>query len=138
MTTTTLDPSPRLMPAAPAPGGAGDRELVIQPKRGWIAIDWAEMFRYRELLFFLVWRDVKVRYKQSILGVAWAVIVPVMNMLIFTVIFHVVLGIGKDMTGDDGHLIPYAIFVYTALLRGSCSATRCPAAACRWSASSTC
>ena len=100
----------------PASAQSSTQELIIQPKRGWIAIDWAEMYRYRELLAFLVWRDVKVRYKQSILGVAWAVIVPVMNMLIFTVIFHMILNIGKDMKSDSGALIPYAIFVYTALL----------------------
>jgi lipopolysaccharide transport system permease protein len=91
-------------------------ELVIQPRRGWIAVDWAEMFRYRELLGFLIWRDVKVRYKQSVLGVAWAVIVPVLNMLIFTVIFNVLFRFGKDMKSPDGRLIPYAIFVYSALL----------------------
>ena len=91
------------------------KELVIQAKKGWIAIDWAEMFHYRELLAFLIWRDVKVRYKQSVLGVAWAVIVPVMNMLIFTVIFHVLFHLGKDMQAN-GKLIPYAIFVYVALL----------------------
>ncbi len=91
------------------------KDLVIQAKKGWIAIDWAEMFHYRELLAFLIWRDVKVRYKQSVLGVAWAVLVPLMNMLVFTVIFHVVLGIGKDMT-VAGRPIPYAIFVYIALL----------------------
>ncbi len=92
------------------------QDLVIQPKKGWIAIDWSEMYRFRELLFFLVWRDVKVRYKQSVLGIAWAMIVPILNMLVFTVIFHVVLGIGKDMKSSSGQLIPYAIFVYTALL----------------------
>jgi lipopolysaccharide transport system permease protein len=97
-------------------GGAASQELVIQPKKGWIAIDWAEMIHFRELLYFLVWRDVKVRYKQSVLGIAWAVLVPVMNMLMFTVIFHVLLKIGKDMKTPDGRLIPYAIFVYAALL----------------------
>jgi lipopolysaccharide transport system permease protein len=91
-------------------------ELVIQPRRGWIAVDWKEMLRYRELLGFLIWRDVKVRYKQSVLGVAWAVIVPVLNMLIFTVIFHVLFRLGRDMKSPDGRLIPYAIFVYSALL----------------------
>jgi lipopolysaccharide transport system permease protein len=91
-------------------------ELVIQPRRGWIAVDWAEMIRFRELLGFLIWRDVKVRYKQSVLGVAWAVIVPVLNMLIFTIIFNVLFRLGKDMRSPDGRLIPYAIFVYSALL----------------------
>ena len=97
-------------------GGAQSsvQELIIQPKRGWIAIDWAEMYRYRELLGFLVWRDVKVRYKQSILGVAWAVLVPLLTMVINVVIFHMILGLGKDIQSTTGQLIPYAIFVYTA------------------------
>lgn len=92
------------------------QDLVIQAKKGWIAIDWAEMYRYRELLLFLIWRDVKVRYKQSVLGAAWAIIVPLLNCLIFTVIFHVLFGIGQDMKDAAGNLIPYAIFVYAALL----------------------
>ncbi len=104
-------------PTAALPGNRpGSAELVIQPSRGWIAIDWKEMLHYRELLFFLIWRDVKVRYKQSVLGIAWAVLVPLLNMLIFTVIFHVLLKIGRDMATPDGRLIPYSIFVYSALL----------------------
>lgn len=109
---TVADPT--LLPAAGDPYVPQD--LVIQAKKGWIAIDWAEMYRYRELLLFLIWRDVKVRYKQSVLGAAWAVIVPLLNMLIFTVIFHVLFGIGKDMKTPAGQLVPYAIFVYAALL----------------------
>lgn len=59
-------------------------ERVIQPRSGWIAIDWKEMFAYRDLLFHLVWRDVTVRYKQTVLGPAWAVLQPLILMLIFT------------------------------------------------------
>jgi lipopolysaccharide transport system permease protein len=92
------------------------QELVIQPRKGWIAIDWAEMFRYRELLGFLIWRDVKVRYKQSVLGIAWAVLVPFLNMLVFTIIFNGIFHLGKDLTTPDGKLLPYAILVYAALL----------------------
>jgi lipopolysaccharide transport system permease protein len=103
---------PKLFAAEPA---YVPQDLVIQAKKGWIAIDWAEMYRYRELLYFLIWRDVKVRYKQSVLGVAWAVIVPVLNMLIFTVIFNVLFHLGRDMSAG-GRMIPYAIFVYAALL----------------------
>jgi lipopolysaccharide transport system permease protein len=84
-------------------------ETVIRPRAGWIAIDWRELWASRELLAFLVWRDVSVRYKQTVLGVAWAVLQPVFTMLIFTVIF--------------GHLakmpsqgIPYPLFVYAGLL----------------------
>jgi lipopolysaccharide transport system permease protein len=91
-------------------------ELIIRPRRGWIAIDWAEMSRFRELLYFLIWRDVKVRYKQSVLGVAWAVIVPMLNMLIFTIIFNVLFHLGRDMKSSDGRLIPYTIFVFAAQL----------------------
>src|ERR1700712_2352192 len=92
------------------------QELVIQPRKGWIAIDWAEMFRYRELLGFLIWRDVKVRYKQSVLGIAWAVLVPFLNMLVFTVIFNGIFHLGKDLKTPEGRLLPYAILVYAALL----------------------
>jgi lipopolysaccharide transport system permease protein len=91
-------------------------ELVIQPKTGWIAIDWAEMAHYRELLYFLIWRDVKVRYKQSVLGVAWAVLVPVLNMLVFTIIFNGIFHLGRNLKTPDGRDLPYAILVFAALL----------------------
>jgi lipopolysaccharide transport system permease protein len=90
--------------------------LVIQPKKGWIAIDWAEMAHYRELLYFLIWRDVKVRYKQSVLGVAWAVLVPVLNMLVFTTIFNGIFHLGRNLKTPDGRDLPYAILVFAALL----------------------
>lgn len=84
-------------------------ELVIEPRRGWIGIDWAELARHRELLYFLVWRDVKVRYKQTVLGVAWAVLQPVFGMVVFTVIFG-----GLAKMPSEG--MPYAVFVYAGLL----------------------
>ena len=84
-------------------------ETVIRPRHGWIAIDWAELWEARELLYFLVLRDITVRYKQTVLGVAWAVLQPLFSMLIFTVIF------GKlAKLPSDGH--PYAVFVYAGLL----------------------
>lgn len=58
-------------------------EIVIRPRKGWIGIDWAELVRYRELLSYLVWRDVKVKYKQALLGVAWSVILPLMSLAIY-------------------------------------------------------
>ena len=61
--------------------------MVIRPRSGWIAVDWRELWEARELLYFLVLRDVKVRYKQTVLGVAWAVLQPFFTMLVFTVIF---------------------------------------------------
>lgn len=86
-------------------------ELVIQPRRGWSGIDWRELVRYRELLFFLVWRDVKVKYKQAILGVAWAVFVPVLSMAIYTVVGNFA-GFNKRTGGD----VPYAVYIYAGLL----------------------
>jgi lipopolysaccharide transport system permease protein len=84
-------------------------ELVIRPRSGWVAVDWNELLSFRELLFFLVWRDVKVRYKQTVLGAAWAVLQPLFTMMIFTVIFGRVAGI---KSGD----VPYPVFVFAALI----------------------
>jgi len=78
---SNLQASPSTLPVDPSPEL---EELVIAPRKGWIAVDWAEMWRCRELLLFLVWRDVKVRYKQTVLGVVWAVIQPLLATLIFT------------------------------------------------------
>lgn len=58
-------------------------EIHIRPRRGWIGVDWAELVRYRELLSYLVWRDVKVKYKQAMLGVAWGVILPLISLAIY-------------------------------------------------------
>ena len=94
---------------APEPSSGEFAELVIRARPGWIAVDWAELVRARELLFFLVWRDVKVRYKQTVLGAAWAVIQPLATMLIMTVIFGRFAGI---KTGD----LPYPVFVFAGLI----------------------
>ena len=62
--------------------------LVIDTeKKGWRLIDWRELWQYRDLFLFLVWRDIKTRYAQSILGVGWAVIQPVFSMIVFTIVF---------------------------------------------------
>src|SRR5262249_54146339 len=86
------------LPSPPAPrfskfaflGGAMSTtfELTIRPRRGWQAIDFREIFLYRELLAFLVWRDVKIRYRQTLLGGLWAVLQPLTAMLIFAFIFN--------------------------------------------------
>src|SRR3954468_19525487 len=86
-------------------------ELVIQPRRGWIAVDWRELWRSRELLYFLVWRDIKVRYKQAVLGLAWAVLQPAVQMLVFTLIFGVAAGFRKSLPN-----VPYSVFVLSGLL----------------------
>jgi lipopolysaccharide transport system permease protein len=84
-------------------------ETIVRPRPGWIAIDWKELWESRELLYFLVWRDIAVRYKQTVLGVVWAIIQPVFSMLIFTVIFGKLAKLPSDGS-------PYAIFVYAGLL----------------------
>jgi lipopolysaccharide transport system permease protein len=89
-------------------------ELIIEPRSGLIAVDFRELWRHRELLYFLMWRDVKVRYKQTVLGVAWAVLVPVLSMLVFTVIFGNFAGL-KD-TLPAGLQNAYPVYVYAGLL----------------------
>ena len=71
----------------------------------------AELFRYRELFYFFTWRDIKVKYKQSLLGFAWAILQPLLLMVIFTVFFGTFLGVG-DKVGT----IPYALFNYSGLM----------------------
>lgn len=83
---------------------------LIRPTPGWRLIDLGEIWRYRELLFFLTWRDVKVRYKQTVLGAAWAVIQPVMTMIVFSIFFGRLGGMGQHASAA------YPIFVYAALL----------------------
>ena len=83
--------------------------LVIQPPRGWIPIDFRELWNYRELIYFFVWRDIKVRYKQTALGAAWAIIQPFVTMIVFSIFF----GKLAKMPSDG---IPYPIFTYCALL----------------------
>lgn len=84
-------------------------QTIIEPPSGWIDLGFRELWRYRELLYFLAWRDVKVRYKQTLLGAAWAIIQPVTAMIIFSIVF----GRLADMPSDD---VPYPIFVYAGLL----------------------
>ena len=88
----------------------GHVEVIrIEPSRGWVSLQLKELWAYRELLYFLIWRDVKVRYKQTALGVGWAIIQPVFTMIVFSVFFG---RLGK--IPSDG--IPYPIFAYAALV----------------------
>ena len=82
---------------------------IIEPKKGWIPIDLGEIWKYRELLYFLTKRDIKVRYKQTVLGGLWAIIQPLFTMIVFTLFFGKLAKIPSDG-------IPYPIFVYTGLL----------------------
>jgi lipopolysaccharide transport system permease protein len=72
-------------------------------------IDWAELWAYRDLFYYLIWRDIKTRYAQSILGVGWAIIQPVFRMIVFTIVFG-------NLAQIDSDGVPYAIFTYTALV----------------------
>ncbi len=82
---------------------------VIERKPGWRFIDLGELWRYRELLFFLTWRDVQVRYKQTVLGAAWAVLQPLATMIVFSIVFS---RLAAAPTSD----IPYPLFVFAGLL----------------------
>lgn len=97
-------------------------ETIIRSRRGWVAIDWLELWDRRELLQSLVYRDVQVRYKQTVLGFAWAILQPVLSMMIFTFIF----GRFAKIPSEDA---PYALFVYCGLLPWTFFSTGVAAAA---------
>src|SRR5215207_3208366 len=86
-----------------------DRVTIIEPPSGWRLLDVRELLAYRELLTALTMRDIKIRYKQTLLGSAWAIIQPVMMMVVFSIFFG-----GLAKMPSDGY--PYPIFVYAALL----------------------
>jgi lipopolysaccharide transport system permease protein len=106
MTTTTAPPD-----VAPASSSSDASNVVevIRPTRGWAALDLRRLWEYRELLAFLTWRDIKVRYKQTILGASWAVLQPFCTMVVFSLFFGKLAGLGSDG-------VPYPIFAYTALV----------------------
>ncbi|HET6318661.1 MAG TPA: ABC transporter permease, partial [Chloroflexota bacterium] len=83
--------------------------MVVEPSRGWRAFDLRELWRYRELVYFLAWRDVKVRYKQTAFGVGWVLLQPLIAMAIFSFFF----GRLAHMPSDG---LPYPLFAYTGLL----------------------
>jgi lipopolysaccharide transport system permease protein len=95
-----------------APQHGAEKEmpvLIIRPSRGWSALNLADMWHYRELIYFLTWRDMKVRYKQTVLGAAWAIIQPFCTMVVFSIFFGRLAGIPSEG-------LPYPIFAYCALL----------------------
>src|SRR5438445_2948425 len=89
--------------------------LSIRPSGGWVALNLWELWAHRELLYFLTWRDIKVRYKQTALGAAWAIMQPLLTMLMFTLIFGKLGKLPPDTT-PDGTLIPYSLFTLAALV----------------------
>lgn len=84
-------------------------QIVIEPENGWQLIDWRELLEYRDLFYFLVWKNVKVLYKQTVLGFSWAIIRPVFSMIVFSLVFGKLAKISSDGA-------PYPIFAYAALL----------------------
>jgi lipopolysaccharide transport system permease protein len=88
---------------------AVQRHLRIEPARSWQGLQLAELWRYRELLYFFVWRDIKVRYKQTVLGALWAIIQPLAGTALFTLFFGRLGGLSKQVEGS------YPLFVYVGL-----------------------
>jgi lipopolysaccharide transport system permease protein len=97
------------LPSRHAPQLPDKPLFVVEGRKAGVGIDLKELWAHRELLYFLVWRDVKIRYKQTLLGAAWAIIQPLLTMLVFTFIFGKVAKI-------DSNGIPYPVFAYAALL----------------------
>jgi lipopolysaccharide transport system permease protein len=95
---------------------ADANKVLIKPQRGLVGLDLRELFRFRELIFFLTWRDILVRYKQTLLGGTWAIIQPVLQMLILNVLFG-------DIAGLTSGGIPRPLFTYSALLPWNLFAT---------------
>lgn len=86
-----------------------ENSLIIKPPKGYLRIDFKELWKYRELLIFLVWRDIKVRYKQTMVGAGWAIIQPLFQMIVFTIFFGRIAKVPSDN-------LPYPIFSYSGLL----------------------
>jgi len=83
--------------------------VIIEPSKSWVPLKLRDLWQYRELLYFLTWRDVKVRYKQTVLGLAWATLPPLLTMVIFTLLFGRLAGIKSDD-------VPYPVFAYSGLI----------------------
>lgn len=84
-------------------------ELIIEPHKGWQPVDFREVYVQRELLGFLMWRDIKIRYRQTVLGGVWAVLQPLMGMIVFTFFFHRLAGVNGDPQ------VPYPVFAFAGL-----------------------
>lgn len=91
------------------PPARNEETLLLKPTSGWISLNLKDLWRYRELVYFLTWRDILVRYKQTLLGAAWAIIQPLMQMVVFNFLFGNMANIS---TGE----IPRTIFTFSALL----------------------
>jgi lipopolysaccharide transport system permease protein len=101
--------SPETLHTPPAPRLPEKPLVVVAARESWVGINLRDLWTYRELLYFLTWRDVKVRYKQTLLGAAWALLQPLLLMLIFTFFF-------ARLAGIDSGRVPYPLFAYAGLL----------------------
>src|SRR5437762_7341591 len=101
--------TPLIESSSPVTGASADSIVVIRPSKGFSKLDLVALWEFRELFYFLVWRDVKIRYKQTVIGAAWAIVQPVMTMVVFSLFFGRLAKVPSDG-------IPYPIFVYCALL----------------------
>jgi lipopolysaccharide transport system permease protein len=106
--TDGLEPAPR-QAAQPAPYSLPEQPLVVIERRRWASIDLRALWAYRELFYFLVWRDLKVRYRQTLLGAGWAILQPLLTMLIFTYFFGRLVQVPSEG-------LPYPLFAYSGLL----------------------
>jgi len=97
------------VPAMAPVEAEGQIPVIIEPIRSWLSFDFRELWDFRELLYFFIWRDIKVRYKQTVLGGLWVLLQPLMPMIVFSVFFGLLVKVPSDN-------IPYPIFTYTALL----------------------
>jgi lipopolysaccharide transport system permease protein len=107
--TEPLMPDRTASPIEPFDRAADVPVTVIEPRSGWRLVDWRELLTYRDLFRFLVWREVKVRYAQSAIGIGWAVIQPVFSMIVFTIVFGKLANVSSDGA-------PYALFALAALV----------------------
>jgi lipopolysaccharide transport system permease protein len=106
---TTEQTSTATQPEATRHNPPDEPVIIIEPSKSWVAVNLRDLWMYRELLYFLIWRDVKVRYKQTVLGAAWAIIQPLFMMVVFTLFFGRLAGMPSDG-------VPYPVFTYCALL----------------------
>ena len=88
---------------------SGNHQIIIEARKDWRFIDWKELVEYRDLFYFLVWRSIRIRYAQSMLGVGWAIIQPFFSMIVFTIVFGKLAKVGSDGA-------PYALFSFAALV----------------------
>jgi lipopolysaccharide transport system permease protein len=106
-----MNKSPSISPLLTGTFGNSATEpiFVIQPRRHLLSLDIKGLWEYRELLYFLIWRDLKVRYRQSVIGIGWVILQPLMTMVVFSTVFGKFVGVPSDG-------LPYPIFIFSALL----------------------